>query len=167
MTLAFLDDPTREPDASCISEMSGPAFTLPIESVELKPFTNEDAGFTSVLPVGWSEIAPGAYAESMSSTSAIVFQVIPGIDAETLFNTLKSGFEADGPVEVVGTREANDFTWTLYHFALQGSEIDMAVADNARGSYMIMVISSPGDRDALYEGLFLPAIDALVPVEPA
>lgn len=161
----FLDDPQNEPDVSCISEMSGPAFALPIESIELVPFTNDEAGFTTVLPEGWSEIAPGVYAESMSSTTAVVFQSVPGVDSETLFNALKTGFETEEPIEVADTREANGLTWTLYNFVLQGSEVDLGVTDNAQGSFMILMISSPSDREALYEGLFLPAIDAYVPLD--
>jgi pimeloyl-ACP methyl ester carboxylesterase len=165
VTLAFLADPGSEPDASCINQMSGPAFALPVSTIELEPFTDEDAGYSSVLPVGWIEITMGAYAESMASTTAIMFQVIPGIDAETLFNMMKGGFQADGPIETVGTREANDFTWTLYNFSMQGSQIDLAVADDSDASYLIMVLSSPSDHAAYYSGLFLPAIDAFVPVE--
>lgn len=166
VTLAFLDDPTSEPDASCISDMSGPAFALPVGTIELVPFTNEAASFESVIPEGWSEIAAGVYAESMSSTYAIMYQSVPGVDSETLFNTLKIGFESDEPIEVGGTRETdNGFTWALYNFALQGTEVDLGVTDNAQGSFMILVISSPGDRTAFYEGLFLPAIDAFDIVE--
>ena len=62
MVNAFIIDPTNEPDASCLEDVSL-KFMIPGEASEiaLEPFANEDMGYTTLIPTGWEEIIPGAY----------------------------------------------------------------------------------------------------------
>ncbi len=72
-----------------------------------------------------------------------------------------------------GERQANDpstgsghrLTWSLYTFEAQGLPRDLALAES-EGLTLIVILRSPTDeRDALYETVFLPIVDALVPIE--
>ena len=80
VTLAFLDNPTTGPDASCIAQMSGPAFVaVKREEIALVPFTSENFGISGVVPEGWDEIASGIYSPASSALDQILQQSVPGI----------------------------------------------------------------------------------------
>ena len=61
--------------------------------------------------------------------------------------------------------EANGLTWTLYSFKVQGLSIDMALAESGGQGLVVILQSEPRERDALYEAVFLPVIDALTPIQ--
>jgi hypothetical protein len=73
--------------------------------------------------------------------------------------------------ESAGQRQANGLTWTLYELDAGGVPVDMALAEReglallAPLAGLVMMQSEPGERAALYEAVFLPAVDALVPIE--
>jgi hypothetical protein len=41
--------------------------------------------------------------------------------------------------------------------------MDIAVAEGERIALMVLLQSDPDERDALYDSVFLPTVDALVP----
>ena len=62
-------------------------------------------------------------------------------------------------------RETSSLTWSLYAFEAQGLPRDVALAES-EGLTLIVILRSPADeRDELYEIVFLPIVDALVPIE--
>ena len=167
MMLAFMDDPTAAPDDACIAEMPPPPFIVPTEpgAVELEPYLNEDMGIGGVIPAGWTEVNLGVYtrAESAADATVLLAQAAP-MSAEGLMEILVGQFGLEGTPESVGQRETKDLTWTLYAFSLQGLEIDMALAESSGLALLVLVQSEPAEHDALYEAVFLPVVDALVPL---
>jgi hypothetical protein len=65
----------------------------------------------------------------------------------------------------VGEREANNLTWTLYAVKVQGISVDIAVSESDQSVLLVLLQSAPEERDTLYEQLFLPAVDALTPID--
>jgi hypothetical protein len=62
---------------------------------------------------------------------------------------------------VIDRIEANDLKWETYRTEAQGVEIDFALAQ-AGGATLLVVLTCPADeRDALHQGVFLPAVGAL------
>lgn len=166
MALAFLANPANVPDATCISSMGGPVFVTPQTTLSLASTTIDTfAGAVDVLlPEGWTEIAPGAYAESLSSTNAILYQGIPGGNVDALLPTLIGQFGADASaVEPVGTRAANGLTWVLYEVAAAGFQMYIATAQSDGVGYVIIVLTNPDNAEFYYESLFLPAVDGFMP----
>jgi hypothetical protein len=164
----FINDPTKTPEANCIDRMTAPNFAVPSEAPEtvaLVPFTNDNFGISGLVPDGWSEIATGVYRRASSAVDPVLIiqQAAPGTDAAGLVELLGNQLNMEIP-ESVGSREANGFTWTLHQFETQGVTIDLAVTENDGTGYLVMLQSSPDERDALYESVFLPAVDALTPV---
>jgi pimeloyl-ACP methyl ester carboxylesterase len=156
----FLDDPTAEPDASCIAEM-GLTFRVPGATIALEPFTSETFGIRGVIPAGWQELAPGVYAQSASSTTLIVQQAAP-IPAAQLRALLTQQFGLESFPEVSSEREANGLTWQIYETTgPQGLLADVAIAETNELTYVIVLLSTSLDRSTYYDGLFLPAIEAL------
>jgi hypothetical protein len=64
-----------------------------------------------------------------------------------------------------GEREANGLTWTLYELHVQTVSVDIALAESDGLVLIVLLQSAQDERDGLYEAVYLPAIDALVPIE--
>jgi len=167
MMLAFLDDPTQAPDASCIDEMPSVIFYVPGEATEvvLEPFTDEERGFSGLVPAGWTELAPANLARGSSAIDLTYFvlEATPGAAAELLGN-LAGQLGLDPALEPVATAEVGNFTWGFYTFELQGNTADLALAEDGEKAYFVFLISAPDEHDALYDQLFLPAVEAMAPL---
>lgn len=165
IALAFLDDPTTEPDGSCVAEMSGPDFFGLETEVTLVPYTDETLGISGVVPAGWEEVSPGMYTRSALGLVGIFQQAAPGIGADDLLQLLTSLIGLDAVPESVGSHEANDFNWALYEFEAQGLSFELAVTESDGTSYFILLHGTASERDFYYTKVYLPAIDALTPIE--
>lgn len=167
MMVAFLDDPTSAPDDACRAGMSGPEFVAPgagAGGIVLESFVNEQMGVSGLVPAGWEEVSPGAYARGDSALDvALVLMQSGPFQAEQLLALLTQqlGLEED-PV-AVGEREANDLVWTLYQVEVQGIVVDIALADAEDMALIALLQSEPDEHEALYDAVFLPVVDALVP----
>ena len=168
MMIAFLDDPITAPDDACIAEMDM-QFYVPsetVETVEFEPFTDKEMGISGVAPVGWTEVVPGTYGRGSSGldVTALVMQAAP-VSADDLLGVLTTQLSLDETPESAGEREANGLTWALYAVKVRGVSVDFALAEAEELTLIVMLQSSGDERDALYEIVFLPAVDALAPLE--
>ena len=167
MLIAFFNDPTSVDDA-CVAGMAM-QYVVPseeVEAVELEPFTHEVMGITGLKPIGWTEAGPGVFARQSSGLDiATVIQQAADGSAEHLLATLSSQLGLDEIPEGVEQREANGLTWTLYHVEVQNISVDFALAEGGGLALIVLLQSQPDERDALFEGVYLPAIDNLVPIE--
>ncbi len=159
---AFWNDPTTAPNAGCIGSMSGPDFRVGEEAITLVPFSESTMGIQGVVPEEWTEIAPGVYG---SLDTAIAQLAVPGMGADLLLDTMLTQLGVEETLESTGTREANGFTWTLYTTEAQGMPVDLAIAEDSANAYIVLLQSSERDHDFYYESVFLPAIDALTPLD--
>ena len=168
MLIAFFNDPTTALDDACVAEM-GVQFVVPsgeVEAVELEPFTSEAMGITGLKPAGWTEAGPGVFARGSSGldVATLIEQSAHG-SADNLLATLSSQLGLDELPASIGEREANGVTWTLYTAEVQGISVDIALAESDGLVFIVLLQSSMDERDALYEAVYLPAIDALVLIE--
>jgi len=168
IALQFLSDPTTEPDSGCIAEMPGVDFDIageisgPIE-VALIEFSNADFGISGLLPEGWAEVSAGVYArgDSASDQTALIVQAAP-MASDELLQLLLGQFGITETPEAAATREANGFSWSLYEVTFQGLQADIALTDADGTALVIVMLSDDSERQALYDAVFLPMIDALV-----
>ncbi|MGA9351055.1 MAG: alpha/beta hydrolase, partial [Anaerolineae bacterium] len=165
----FIADPTRAPDASCIAQMKGVAFDLPREAPEvvLEPVTYEESGFSSLLPAGWTdELLPRNYRRGLTALdpTTLVQDAIP-MTADELFGLLAMQLGLDPELESVASAESDSLVWDLYSFEYQSYRADLALAEDDDKAYFVLLISPADERDALYETVFLPVVDALAPIE--
>ena len=63
------------------------------------------------------------------------------------------------------SQQLGAFTWDIYTFEYQGLVLDLALAAGDGMTYMVLLASKPGDHPALYEQVFLPAVEALAPLQ--
>jgi pimeloyl-ACP methyl ester carboxylesterase len=162
---AFIDNPTTAPDASCIDEMPGVAFDLPVEDtgeITLVPFTVEEWGVSSVAPEGWTEAAPGVYlrGETAIDQAALILDVAPDeSNPDAIIANITEGLGIETPAKA-GEREANGLAWSLYEFSVQGVSFAAAIGPVGDLAYVVALQASAEDFDALYATVYLPAIDA-------
>jgi pimeloyl-ACP methyl ester carboxylesterase len=167
---AFIDDPTRAPDAACIAEMPGVVFDVPGEAAEvvLEPFTDEERGFSSLVPAGWQELAPAnlARASSALDPTYFVLEATPGTAAE-LFANLAGQLGLDPVPEPVASAEVvGNFTWDFYRFRRPGDNLaTLALTEDGEKAYFVYLVSAPDEHAALYEAVFLPAVEAMAAIE--
>jgi len=174
ITVDFIDDPTTVPDTGCIESLPGIRFVTPTSTVEnvdvaavnLVPFTDEDFGFSGVKPEGWNDLQLGTVArgDGLSDQTALVQMIVPMVTPDQFISLFSTQLGMDETPQSTGTREANGLTWTLYQFELLGFPADLALAEGDGTTYMIQMTSNRGERDALYEMVFLPVIDAFTPM---
>lgn len=173
MALAFLDDPTTAPDASCIASLPAPEFVIgslgassaPLE-VALIPFEDTTFGIRGLKPQGWQDVTLGTVArgEGAGDQTALVQLAVPFTTPEQVWELLKGqlGLEATPPI--TETRQANGLTWQLYRLDMLGLPSDLALAAGDGITYMVQMTSNRNERDALYEAVFLPVVDAFTPI---
>ena len=165
VALEFLDDPTAALQGDCIAEMSGPEFFVPETEIDLVPYTTDIFNIAGVMPAGWDEQAPGVYARSKLGAVVNMQQAVPGAGAGQLLMLLAIQLGLDDVPETVGSREANDLDWSLYELDVQGLSVDLAVTESEGTAYLVLLQSPASERDFYYANVYLPAIDALAPID--
>jgi pimeloyl-ACP methyl ester carboxylesterase len=164
----FIADPTQAPDASCIAQMKGIAFDLPREApaVVLEPVTYEESGFSGLVPAGWTEGLPRNYRRGLTALDPTTFvqDAVP-MAADELLGLLSRQLGFDPGLANVTSTESGNFVWDFYGFQYQSYRADLALAEDGDKAYFALLISAPDERDALYEQVFLPAVEALAPLE--
>lgn len=172
ITLDFLDDPTHEPDASCIANMDL-QFLVPTDDVQMKPFTSEAYGIRGVLPVGWVNVSPGLFTR-LNSNGDLAFLTLlklPNLPLDQHFTPRLQRLGIDELPEVTDHYTTAALTWDLYTF--EGNMlslgrtvvVDYGISETDVGIYFVGLYALPNEYEGLHEAVFLPVVDALVPVE--
>jgi len=163
MALAFLADPTVAPDDSCIAD-DVLVFNTPQESYSFETFTDESFGITGVYPEGWEEVAPGTYARSALGDVALVQLSVPTFDAESALGLITDplGLE-EAPVEY-DQYSSPILEWVIYDLRTQGVAIRLALAEDASGSYVVLLQGTESDIDDLQSSILIPVLAALAPL---
>ena len=162
MMLAFLDDPAQAPDGSCLEGMPGLVFRLPAAEIVLEPFTDVERGFSGLMPAGWHEMAPAHFVRGNSALdpATLILEAAPATATE-LFASLAGQLGLDPALEPVARAEAGSFSWDFYKFEDQGYPADLALAEDGEKAYFVLLISPADEHEALYEQIFLPAVEAM------
>lgn len=159
MTLAFLDDPLRKPDDACMAQLGGPPFEVAGAPVRLIPYRDADLGLAGVTPQGWTGVGQGIYARP-AGDAAIIQWRLP-LPAAQVLTGLGRQFNLDRAPEAAGEYTGERAVWQLYTTTIRGQPTDIALAESDGGTFVVILISDPGNRDQLYEQVFLPVLDAI------
>jgi len=164
---AFVSDPTQAPDASCVAAMKGIVFDLPREAgaVELELVTYEERGFSGLRPAGWTEGPPMNFKRALTALDPTTFvqDAVP-MAADELFDLLSRQLGFDPALESAASTQTDSFVWEFYAFEIQSYWGDLALAHDGVKAYFVLLICAPDERDALYEQVFLPAVEAMAPL---
>ncbi|MBW4436627.1 MAG: alpha/beta hydrolase [Pleurocapsa minor GSE-CHR-MK-17-07R] len=161
LTAQFLDNPGAPLDDACFAEAAA-TFAVPVTELTLVPVSSETFGVSSVAPEGWTEVAPGTFAEAITSQNSLVLLAAPA-PAEALLTGIFSQFGAE-PGEPTGTVETASGTWTVYSVELAvGISVTVGVQESDAGTNFVGIFTPPADSVAYYDLLFIPALEAFQP----
>lgn len=150
MVAAFLADPSKQPDASCVSGMAL-RFPAPVAEVELEPITYEN--IRTLAPKGWDSPQEGVY---VSGTAALLFDVRDGTDAVAALRNL---FGDQLPQEPLFTTEASGLMWTLYQLEIQGTQLLIAASTKDGKVYIVALQGAPADVEVLARIVLQPILN--------
>lgn len=169
--LAFLDDPGSAPDSSCLQAQNFDFF-IPYDGakpIELKTVSDAALHMQIAVPARWKkDLLHPTYTRHayLFDPTMLDFESLPGPKSLVL-TTLKDSFESSGLDEVpakIGSHSANGLDWSIYQTKYDGEPVILALGQvsSRQTLALIMVVSAP-ERDAFYNGLFIPALDAFAP----
>jgi len=163
----FLDNPTQEPDTGCLESLPGLTFRYPAGDTGLEAFSSEVLGLKGLVPTGWTEVQPGVYARVNSAVDPTALQMVldPHTSVQDILVDISNSYGLSEPPEPTGEHEANKLVWSLYAFEVQDYPRDLALAESDSGSLILVVGSSPDEHEVIYTKVFIPMVDALVPLE--
>lgn len=164
----FFNDPTRAPDGGCLESMQGVTFNVPGKASEivLEPFSDEEHGFSGLVPAGWTEISPGILMRRSSALDPTYFVLASEQrTADEMFAELARQLGVDPKMESIARSRVGSFTWDFYKFERPGGyPANLAVTDDGERAYFVYLVSTPDEQDVLYDQLFIPAVDSMTPL---
>jgi hypothetical protein len=167
IAVAFIIDPTTEPDASCIDAMTI-HFAIPGEGggeIVLEPFTNEEAGFSTVIPAGWQELQPGVYSRGNPAVDPTILGQLaaPTANSETFIGGILANLGVAAlPETPVRVMDSDTLSWSLYLVSGDPTTA-VALAGTDTTTYIVVLRAAADEFDALADELLVPAIMALTP----
>ncbi len=163
----FLDDPTQEPDASCMADMPV-EFITPLTEVTMTDYSSEELGISGIVPEGWTEMSPGIFQRYILADAPFFGYRVPddGLEGYTE-RIIQGGYgyeELPDAVDTI-TTESNGLTWNLYEIEGQGLFAMFAFTEAEDGTAYVAVVASQieADRALLVEDALRPALESFVP----
>ena len=157
---------TAEPTAS-----PEPAPTEAPAAVEFEPFTEQAMGIQGLVPQGWQQASLGVYVRGLGPGDlvSLIQQAAPGATAEQLSGLLQTQLGINEMPEPTGNLETAAFAWDLYLIEVEAPGVgqvmvDLALAETEVGTYLVLLQALPDEYQALHDSVFLPAVEALVPL---
>lgn len=147
-----------------------PALAQGDGELPLVPFANEVLGIEGVVPEGWSEASPGVYARgaAMGDMTTLIQQAAPGMTVDALAAALLPGLNLTELPEPSGTLETASYAWTMYDVSVEAMgltiQVAMAFAEDDAGVTLVLLQALEDEFAPLYEGVYLPALEALAPL---
>ena len=166
IAIEFLNDPTVEPDRTCMSDLERVDFLVPYTGdPEISMQKERIMGVSVDAPEDWFNLGDGFFFRGSSSLDITQVGLIQArLSAEELkdwFSLGAYGYRGldTAPVST-GRRDSNGLTWTLYTSTSNGRPVDIAMADYQGNSLVVMLFSHIDEHEALYRTVFLPMIDS-------
>lgn len=137
--------------------------------IVLVPHTSEAFGYESVVPEGWTDAGNGIFARASSAADTTVIAQQSGqIDANGLLNAILPQLALTEAPESVGAYQGGALEWTLYEVDVNVASLNLAVnlalAEAGDTTYLVLLQTSPEEREDLYTAVFLPTLDAFAPL---
>ncbi len=161
----FINNPTIEPDRSCLDEIQNVTFLLPYTGEPAVPLKiQESVGVTVNAPKDWfyDEGFFVRYSSPFDVTQVGAFRANVTVqELKDYFSSSVYGYrELDSAPVETGIRESNGYIWRLYTSTSNGHPVDVAAAGSGPTSLIITMFSHPDEHDALYRTVFLPMVDS-------
>lgn len=160
---AFVDDPSKAPDDSCIDDMPGPAWTSGSTPTESTPFEipnwGADAATLSGLrPGGWEDFADGDFrrGETFLDPTQLLLLPIDGMSTEDVLGRLSGvTFGASG----ADTIDVDGEAWEFHTGDADG--LSVAVLITPARDTVVVLVANPTEYDQLVETAAVPVAASL------
>lgn len=136
--------------------------------IVLVPFSDVEAGVEGVIPAGWEQFSTGLWLRSARPQTLIAQQGVIGT-LDQIVPALLAQMGLTALPEPSGLITANEMDWVLYESdgpAETTIVLDFALSTKGASVYLIILQSDSAEREALREAVFLPAVNALKPLNP-
>lgn len=158
------------PAVEAFTLIAPPADT-PVGDINMVPYTNEDAGYTSVVPEGWIEEFPGFHGPNETFNVILSQDVSPWSSIEEWEEAIDDLTGApDVSVTHIGTCCGGPLEWDVYEMTFaEEARLAVAGAESNGVVYEVSVLLS-GDSmewERLHDEVFVPALDAFAPLNGA
>ncbi len=168
---AFLQDPNTSPNFACIEENKTIEFSVPYNintPLTLEPVTIDQYQIKALVPANWSAASFGFYNRNglFGDVTQIGIQKADVTEDEWitwLTVNFRSNQGLDQPAIKHDQRQANGLKWNLYQATSHGYPVDIAFAKSGKQTLMVLLFSHTDEHEALYNTVFLPAIDSTTP----
>ncbi len=163
--LAFLDGEDA-PDTSCVAEeFSSPAWVAPLGEITLTP-VDSPFGVKVAEPQGWEPIEnqPGRFLRHEIAGPVLIQTVIPGATVDQFMAQQIGSIPGIEPEEL-DTVSVRGLDWRVVLIEIDGRLQAIAAAQapasdtGATSLFLAAVIGFPYQREAILNGLLLPALD--------
>lgn len=168
MSVAFFNDPSQAPDASCMDAIDKPQFATP--DTPLPEVTLIEAqltnGATYLQPEGWLEVPAegltGVFSRQihpLDQGALLILSDLP-LGQDVFVLTFAAGIGAPPP-QAEATLSLDSGDWTLYGLEFQGYPAYLMATRDARGLQVFVIVANDeDDRQHLYDNLLLPSLEA-------
>src|SRR5258706_4027304 len=168
----FLKNPAAVPDSSCLQSEKFDFF-IPYSGevpVNVVAITDTSLGLQGLIPARWrKEILHSTYYRRayLFDPTLVDFESIAASKAHALA-AMTDSFQASGLDEKplkIDTRSMNGLSWAIYQSKYNGEPVIIGLAQvSSHQTLELIMVGSAPERDAFYTGLFIPMLDALVPL---
>jgi len=167
LALQFIDDPSTEPDDSCLNDIESIEFVVPYTGEPALALETKQAfGISVDVPKDWLSLGGGFYYRGNSPfdiTEVGILQIpASSSDIKEWFSLSAYGYRGlDSPLMNAGQREVNGLTWTLFSSSSYGRPVDIAMAADGLWTILVIQFCNQDEHDALYNTVFLEMIDSV------
>lgn len=171
IALAFLDNPDAAPDTACLQK-SKVTFTVPVDQVDIQlaPFDSRLMGISALVPATWKSAGglPGFYTPDGSSTNFTQLLIQAGaVSLDQILTSMTNSLKEVGMVLVPSTQKftvqsAGGLKWNFYEADGGLVQLDMALANNGKTTFIVLLQSPWNERQALLKAVFVPIVEAVI-----
>jgi predicted glycoside hydrolase/deacetylase ChbG (UPF0249 family) len=140
-------------------------------AIKFKQVTLTYVGVEGIAPQDWMLSGDGRFdrKESHDDPAMLYEEAFPHVDINTIKAILAPELGLQQFPERVGVLNTARFNWDLYAFELQMPHLgaltaDFAFVQDGSWAYLVSLATRPDERDTLYEAVFLPVIEAFLPL---
>ena len=143
--------------AAAVEVLANLAVQATTNAITMVPLPDSGAGYTAVVPEGWTFAEQLQAYVSADSQLALGYYTPDTTDVAALLASLGI---PDAQAALVDTRSANGLDWSIYGSEVQSFSQRLAVAQVDGKLYVIRLLAPPEEVDALQSAVLEPAIAA-------
>ncbi len=139
----------------------------------LVPFESKEHGLAGVVPDGWQQVQSGSFRRggSTEDRTVLIIQTFPGQTVQQLQDQLKPNLQLDTFPAPDTHLQTGAFAWDVWSVAVRMASgdfvIDVAMAQADNRAIQVLLQTTADKQDALYDIVFVPVVEALVPFDGA